>query len=164
MLKIEYLPTDDLVPYVNNSRTHTDSQVKQIAASIQEYGFTNPVLINEKGTIIAGHGRVMAAEFLDLDEVPTITIDNLTPAQLKAYVIADNKLALNASWNEDALQGELQALMDESYDLELLGFDAEELNAIIYGGKDPESPDDFKNIDESDLAHTCPKCGFEFDD
>lgn len=164
MLKIEYLPTDDLVPYVNNSRTHTDSQVKQIAASIQEYGFTNPVLINEKGTIIAGHGRVMAAEFLDLDEVPTITIDNLTPAQLKAYVIADNKLALNASWNEDALQGELQALMDESYDIELLGFDAEELNAFIYGGKDPESPDDFKNIDESDLAHTCPKCGFEFDD
>ena len=98
-LSIEYRNINDLIPYVNNSRTHSDEQVTQIAASIKEFGFTNPILIDEQGGVIAGHGRVMAAKKLGLEQVPTITLAGLSDAQRKAYVIADNKLALNAGWD-----------------------------------------------------------------
>lgn len=131
MLKIEYVATDDLIPYINNSRTHSESQIKQIAASIREFGFTNPILIDEAGTIIAGHGRVMAAQVLDLDEVPTITLDGLSDAQRKAYVIADNKLALNAGWDTEILLAEIDALQDLNFDTQLLGFSADELSEML---------------------------------
>ena len=94
----------DLIPYVNNSRTHSDDQVNQVAASIKEFGFTSPVLIDEQGGLIAGHGRVMAAKKLGLDEVPCITLSGLTEAQKKAYIIADNQLPLNAGWDLDKLK------------------------------------------------------------
>lgn len=131
MLKIEYVATDDLIPYINNSRTHSESQIKQIAASIREFGFTNPILIDEAGTIIAGHGRVMAAQVLDLDEVPTITLGGLSDAQRKAYVIADNKLALNAGWDTEILLAEIDALQDLNFDTQLLGFSADELSEML---------------------------------
>ena len=131
MLKIEYVATDDLIPYINNSRTHSESQIKQIAASIREFGFTNPILIDEAGTIIAGHGRVMAAQVLELDEVPTITLDGLSDAQRKAYVIADNKLALNAGWDTEILLAEIDALQDLNFDTQLLGFSADELSEML---------------------------------
>lgn len=131
MLKIEYVATDDLIPYINNSRTHSESQIKQIAASIREFGFTNPILIDEAGTIIAGHGRVMAAQVLDLDEVPTITLDGLSDAQRKAYVIVDNKLALNAGWDTEILLAEIDALQDLNFDTQLLGFSADELSEML---------------------------------
>jgi ParB-like chromosome segregation protein Spo0J len=131
VLKIEYVATDDLIPYINNSRTHSESQIKQIAASIREFGFTNPVLIDEAGTIIAGHGRVMAAQVLELDEVPTITLDGLSDAQRKAYVIADNKLALNAGWDTEILLAEIDALQDLNFDTQLLGFSADELSEML---------------------------------
>lgn len=123
MLSIEYKSTGELIPYVNNSRTHSEQQVQQVAASIKEFGFTNPLLIDEDGGIIAGHGRLQAAQLLKLDEVPTITLAGLTEAQKKAYVIADNKLALNAGWDDELLKVEIQALSDFDFDLSLLGWD-----------------------------------------
>ena len=123
VLKIESVATDDLIPYINNSRTHSESQIKQIAASIREFGFTNPILIDEVGTVIAGHGRLLAAQFLNLDEVPTITLEGLTEAQRKAYVIADNNIALNSQWDDEKLSVELQRLTELDFDLDLLGFD-----------------------------------------
>ena len=112
-----------LIPYVNNTRTHSDEQVQQIASSIKEFGFTNPVLLDEKNGVIAGHGRIMAAKLLKMDEVPTITLSELTEAQIKAYIITDNKLALNAGWDEDLLQLELQELDELNFDYSKLGFD-----------------------------------------
>lgn len=129
--EIEYVSLDRLTPYARNSRTHSPEQVKQIAASIREFGFTNPVLIDAEGTIIAGHGRVMAAEHLQLETVPCIRLDYLTEAQKRAYVIADNKLALNADWDTEMLKVELDELHGRDYDLSLLGFDAVELEDLM---------------------------------
>jgi ParB-like chromosome segregation protein Spo0J len=130
-LSIEYIPTADLIPYAMNSRTHSDAQVTQIAASIQEFGFTNPILIDDAAGIIAGHGRLMAAKRLNLTEVPTITLEGLTEAQKKAYVIADNKLALNAGWDADVLKLEIESLAEMDLDLALLGFDDIELSKMF---------------------------------
>ena len=140
MLEIEYVATDDLIPYFNNSRTHSESQVKQIAASIREFGFTNPILIDEEETIIAGHGRVMAAEVLSMPTVPCIRLSGLSEAQRKAYVIADNKLALNAGWDIDALSIEINQLADLDFDLDILGFDIQELASILDGEKEGTEP------------------------
>lgn len=140
MLEIEYVATDDLIPYFNNSRTHSESQVKQIAASIREFGFTNPILIDEEQTIIAGHGRVMAAEVLSMSTVPCIRLSGLSEAQRKAYVIADNKLALNAGWDIDALNIEINQLADLDFDLDILGFDIQELASILDGEKEGTEP------------------------
>lgn len=130
-LQIEYIPTADLIPYAMNSRTHSDDQVAQIAASIKEFGFTNPILIDDHETIIAGHGRLMAARKLKLTEVPTITLEGLTEAQKKAYVIADNKLALNAGWDTEALTAELRRLQELEFNLDLIGFDSDELAQLL---------------------------------
>ena len=140
MLEIEYVATDDLIPYFNNSRTHSESQVKQIAASIREFGFTNPILIDEEQTIIAGHGRVMAAEVLSMSTVPCIRLSGLSEAQRKAYVIADNKLALNAGWDIDALSIEINQLADLDFNLDILGFDIQELASILDGEKEGTEP------------------------
>lgn len=126
-MKIEYKSINDLIPYVNNTRTHSEEQVKQIASSIKEFGFTNPILIDEQSGIIAGHGRVMAAKKLNINEVPTIILNNLSEAQKKAYIIADNKIALNAGWDEDLLKLEIEALQDMDFNIDLLGFSEEEL-------------------------------------
>ncbi len=129
-LAIEYKATKDLIPYARNSRTHSEEQVIQIASSIKEFGFTNPVLIDEDGGIIAGHGRVMAAKKLNLAEVPTITLEGLSEAQKKAYIIADNKLALNAGWDEELLRVEFDELKELDFDLTLTGFTLDEINAL----------------------------------
>lgn len=131
MLKVDYLPTADLIPYVNNSRTHSEAQVSQVAASIKEFGFTNPILVDEDGCIIAGHGRLLAAKKLGLDEVPTITLEGLTEAQRKAYIIADNQLALNSGWDLDALKVEVERLTELDFSLELLGFDDGFLDGLL---------------------------------
>jgi len=120
-LQINYKSIENLIPYANNSRTHSDDQINQVASSIKEFGFTNPVLIDEQGGIIAGHGRVMAAKKLGLAEVPTITLEGLTKAQLKAYVIADNQLALNSGWDFDTLNLEVESLTEMGFDVSLLG-------------------------------------------
>lgn len=115
----------DLIPYANNSRTHSEEQVNQVASSIKEFGFTNPVLIDEDGGIIAGHGRIMAANKLGINEVPCIVLKGLTEAQKKAYVIADNQLALNSGWDLDMLRFEVESLQEMDFELDLLGFDGE---------------------------------------
>ena len=161
-MKIEQVKLDALIPYARNSRTHSDAQVAQIAASIKEFGFTNPVLIDETGSIIAGHGRVMAARKLAIADVPSIRLTHLTEAQKKAYVIADNKLALNAGWDDEMLAVELTDLKNMGFDLDLTGFTLDEFQAILPIENYPESsakeidPDDYK------MSDTCPKCGFEF--
>jgi len=129
-MKIQEVAVDKLIPYAKNSRTHSPEQVGQIAASIKEFGFRNPILVDGVG-IIAGHGRLMAAQKLGLDKVPTIDCSDMTESQKKAYIIADNKLALNAGWDNAMLTIEMQELEDEGFDLSLLGFDDKELNALL---------------------------------
>jgi DNA modification methylase len=129
--QIELLLVSSLIPYARNSRTHSDEQVTQIAASIREFGFTNPVLIDANGTIIAGHGRVLAAKKLGLIEVPCLRLGHLTPSQIRAYVIADNKIALNAGWDDEMLKAELLTLQEEGFNTDLTGFSDDELNALL---------------------------------
>jgi DNA modification methylase len=136
--KIDRLSVEKLIPYAKNSRTHSAEQVAQIAASIKEFGFNNPVLIDEDNGIIAGHGRVMAAQKLGLQAVPCIRLAHLSDTQRKAYVIADNRLALNAGWDDQMLTLELQELDGEDFDLSLLGFEADELNALLNPIKETE--------------------------
>ena len=128
----------NLVPYARNSRTHSAEQVAQIAASIREFGFTNPLLIDEQGGIIAGHGRLLAAQKLGFDEVPAITLQGLSDAQKKAYVIADNKLALNAGWDDEMLRVEFMELQEMGFDLELTGFSLDEIASMFGQDGKPE--------------------------
>jgi DNA modification methylase len=128
---VEHWQLDRLILHARNARTHDDDQVAQIAASIVEFGWTNPILVDAEGGVVAGHGRLLAARRLGLDAVPVVVLDHLTPAQRRAYVIADNKLALNAGWNEELLAGELHALNGEGFDLGLTGFTEAELDALM---------------------------------
>ncbi|MFH1183530.1 MAG: ParB/Srx family N-terminal domain-containing protein [Chloroflexota bacterium] len=156
--KIEVLPVSALVPYANNPRTHSQFQVDQLAGSIREFGFTNPVLIDEQGTIIAGHGRVLAAQKLGMLEVPCIRLGYLTAKQRRAYVIADNKLALNAGWDFELLKLELTDLSE--FDL---GFSLDEVLQIT--GFSASEPLELESGDSHKTANgvcVCPKCGFEF--
>ena len=151
-LQITYKPTADLIPYARNSRTHDDAQVAQIAASIKEFGWTNPILLDGSNGIIAGHGRVLAAQKLGETEVPTIELSHMDENQKRAYIIADNKLALNAGWDNEMLALEIADLKDAGYDLGLTGFSADELDAmnpeVIEGLTDedavPDVPDEPK--------------------
>lgn len=128
---VEQIKLAELIPQARNARTHSDAQVAQIAASVREFGFTNPVLIDAQGTIIAGHGRVMAARKLSLETVPCLRLGHLTPEQVRAYVIADNKLALNAGWDEEMLKAELDAILKDGFDVGLTGFSEEELAELL---------------------------------
>jgi DNA modification methylase len=127
---IEFRELDTLIPYVRNSRTHDEAQVSQIAASIKEFGWTNPILIDDQNGVIAGHGRILAARKLGENRVPCIVLKDLTEAQKRAYVIADNKLALNAGWDQNLLRIEIEDLKEAEFDLDLLGFTKEELDAL----------------------------------
>ena len=131
--KIVQWPTAKLVPYARNARTHSDSQVAQIAASIAEFGFTNPILAGSDGVIVAGHGRLAAAHKLGIAKVPVVILDHLTPTQRRALVIADNRIAENAAWDDAMLQVELAALQDDNFDLSLTGFDADALADLLAG-------------------------------
>ena len=130
-MKVEYRPTETLIPYARNSRTHSTEQVAQIAASILEFGWTNPVLVDGDNGIIAGHGRVMAARVLGVDSVPVIELAHLTEAQKRAYIIADNKLAMNAGWDNELLATELVELGDMNFDLSLTGFCQIEIDGLM---------------------------------
>jgi DNA modification methylase len=130
-MEIRQVKVEALIPYAKNSRTHDDAQVAQIAASIKEFGWTNPILVDGEHGIIAGHGRLMAARKLGMTEVPVIELKDLTETQKKAYIIADNRLALNAGWDNNMLTIELNELLEDKFSLELLGFNADELNALL---------------------------------
>lgn len=133
LLAINYRPLQALIPYARNARTHSPQQVAQIAASIREFGWTNPILVDGESGVIAGHGRLLAARQLGLTEVPVIELAHLDDAQRRAYVLADNRLALNAGWDEDLLRLELGELQDLDFDLDLLGFDDDELQTLMAG-------------------------------
>jgi len=155
-IKFKSKKLDELVPYVNNSRTHSEAQIAQIAASIQEFGFTNPVLIGDDNVLIAGHGRVLAARKLRLKEVPCMVISGLTEIQRKALVLADNRLALSAGWDADMLKLEMQALMDDGYNLELTGFDEDEIAKLLDAGgtEGLTDPDAVPELPEEPITKT----------
>ena len=129
--KVEKWKISKLIPYARNARTHSDEQVAQIAASIKEWGWTTPVLVDEQGGIIAGHGRTLAAQKLGMTEVPVMVAKGWSDAKKRAYVLADNKLALNAGWDNEMLALELAELQGLDFDLDLTGFTAEEIEALI---------------------------------
>lgn len=164
--EIKMWNVDQLIPYERNSRKHSSEQIERIARSIEEFGFTNPILVDGTNGIIAGHGRLMAARKLGLSEVPVIQLDHLTEEQKRAYIIADNRLAELSEWDDDILKSELFELQEFGFDLELTGFDDsflipvnEPVKGKDYTGSKEINEDDFKEFD-----HVCPKCGFEFDD
>jgi DNA modification methylase len=129
--RVEHWSLERLIPYARNPRTHSDAQIAQIAASIAEFGFNNPILVDTKAGVIAGHGRLLAARKLQLAEVPVIVLDHLTEAQKRAYILADNQLALNAGWDETLLAAELVALQNEDFNLDLIGFEDEDLARLL---------------------------------
>ena len=140
--QVEQIPVSDLIPYARNARTHSEQQVAQIAGSIQEFGFCNPVLIDGQNSIIAGHGRVLAAGRLKLQTVPCIRLTHLSDAQRRAYILADNRIALNSGWDTEMLANELSDLHADDLDLGLLGFEPDELATMIgLGDDEPELPD-----------------------
>ena len=161
--KYKSIDIDLLIPYARNSRTHSDSQVTKIASSIKEFGFLNPVIVDKDNGIIAGHGRVMAAKKLGLKEVPILLVEHLTEAQKRAYIIADNRLALDAGWDEEMLRVEFAELADDGFNLELTGFELGEITNINLDGESLTNDDDFKEVDIEQMECICPKCGFEFD-
>lgn len=131
MHQVAYRAIAELRPYSGNARTHSKKQIKQIARSIERFGFTNPILVSEEGEIIAGHGRVRAAAELGMSEVPTLVLAHLSASERRAYVLADNKLALNAGWDSEILAIELQALVDDAFDLSVTGFELAEIDFIL---------------------------------
>lgn len=163
--QIEYLEVKSLIPYARNSRTHSDEQVAQVAASIKEFGFTNPVLVDQDGMIIAGHGRTLAAQRLQIKEVPCLRLSHLSEAQKRAYVIADNKLALNAGWDDELLAVELRDLKDSDFDLSLTGFGDDELDIYLSGVDfEPGTEAEQGRLDQLEPKFvTCPYCKNKFD-
>ena len=161
--KYKSIDIDLLIPYARNSRTHSDSQITKIASSIKEFGFLNPVIIDKDNGIIAGHGRVMAAKKLGMKQVPVLLVEHLTEAQKRAYIIADNRLALDAGWDEEMLRVEFAELADDGFNLELTGFELGEITNINLDGESLTNDDDFKEVDIEQMECICPKCGFEFD-
>src|SRR5690606_33852941 len=135
-LAVDFRPAAALIPYARNARTHSEAQVAEIAASIREFGWTNPILVDGENGVIAGHGRLMAARKLGLDTVPVIELAGLSEAQKRAYIIADNRLALNAGWDMDLLGIELCDLEALGFDLSLTGFGEEEIGGLLNQGKE----------------------------
>ncbi len=147
-IEVTYRDVAELIPYINNARTHSDEQIAQVASSIKEFGFTNPILIDNDSGIIAGHGRLLASRLLQLEKVPTISLKGLTDAQKKAYIIADNKLALNSGWDEDLLKLELESLHDMNFNIDLLGFSLDELDSLASFTTEKVEEDLFEDSDK----------------
>ena len=157
MIQIKEKLVSELIPYVKNSRTHSDEQVAQIAASIKEFGWTNPILIDGDNGIIAGHGRLMAARKLGYKAVPTIELKDLSEAQKRAYIIADNKLALKAGWDDEFLKLEINQLNELNFDLTLLGFDEIEL-AKLFDQPEDEQEKELKEQSYNEVFNIIVEC------
>lgn len=157
-LEIVYKPLNMMIVYAKNARTHSPEQVEKIVASIERYGWTNPILLDEGGEVIAGHGRILAAEKIGYDPVPTITLSGLSDAEKKAYRIADNKLPLSAGWDLELLATELNDLLADEFDLSLTGFDSDEIDQMLNVDFAPGSEDDQGKLDELE-EKLCPHCG-----
>jgi len=162
-LAIEFKTPSQLRPYPGNARTHSREQICQIARSIRTFGFTNPILISDEDEIIAGHGRVEAAKLINLERVPTVRLSHLSTAERRAYIIADNKLALNAGWDHELLSIELQALIDLDFDIEITGFSTAEVDIVLEDARassptpEPDTDDDIPPL--PDPASTITRSG-----
>ena len=132
--QMQLVPVEKLIPYVNNARTHSPEQINKLRSSLREFGFINPVIIDKDFNVIAGHGRLLAAKAEGIKEVPCVLVDYLTPAQKKAYIIADNRMAMDAGWDEELLRVEIESLQAESFDISLTGFDEKELSGLFDDG------------------------------
>lgn len=167
--KMQMVEASKLVPYVNNARTHSAAQISKLRASIREFGFINPVIIDGNYGIIAGHGRVVAAQEEGLAEVPCVLVDHLTEAQKKAYILADNRYAQDAGWDEELLRIEIEGLQAEDFDVSLTGFRDDEITDL-FALKDDEPDDPEGNnreygeeeFGDEEFEHECPRCGFRF--
>ncbi|MCI5123148.1 MAG: hypothetical protein D3925_01395 [Candidatus Electrothrix sp. AR5] len=148
-LEIRYIKTGDLLPYARNARTHSDVQVNQIASSIKEFGFNNPILVDGNNQIIAGHGRLLACEKLGITEVPTVCLEHLSETQKRAYILADNQLALKAGWDEELLKLEIQELQGLDFDISIAGFDSEDLAGIF--------PVELQSVEDDNEADIIPE-------
>lgn len=176
-LKIVYKKTKSLIPYAKNSRTHSEAQIEEIAASIAEFDFIDPVSIDPEGVIITGHGSVLAAEKMGLEEVPCIELGHLSDRQKRAYIIAHNKIALKSGWDMEKLSQELSDLALNDFDISLIGFDEQELDELLktdadFLPEDGETAQTEENAEpqtdgktkkaKSKILHTCPNCGQQF--
>ena len=170
-MNIELRGVDEINPDNRNSRIHSDAQIIQLANSIKEFGFTNPIIIDEDNSVLAGHGRLRAAVLAGMSEVPTLKLVGLSDVQKRAYIITDNKIGLNAEWDDELLQSELRELFEKEFDLEALGWNEREMLSFVgdpLEGTDIEK--DFVGAEEitfddiDDFGHRCPRCGFEFND
>ena len=169
-IKVQKIRTDILDENERNTRVHSEEQISQIASSIKEFGFTNPILVDENNTVLAGHGRLAAAKEMELIEVPVIKLENLTEKQKRAYVIADNKLALNSEWNDSLLQMEMRELHNMDFDLSKLGWSENEISSFVGWEleefnieKDFEGAREIGLDDLGTMSNKCPRCGFEYD-
>lgn len=161
--EIKSVPISELIPYVNNARKHSEIQIQQIAASIKEFGFNNPILVDSENGIIAGHGRMEGARLLGLENVPCIEVKHLTEAQKKAFILADNQIATNAGWDYDLLSNEIENLKELDIDLTLIGFSDQELLQINQNYDDVKDIEEFPTVDEKvETKHRCPSCGYEW--
>jgi len=160
---VELVETDTLIPYTNNPKEHPDKQIQKIASSIKNYGWDQPIVVDENNEIIKGHGRLQAAELLDLTEVPIIRREDLTDAEKKASRIADNKTA-ESRWNDDLLATEFEELeFSDGIEIESTGFDTSEIDELLEPD-DMEVPDSFDEVDDEEIEteHECPECGYEW--
>ena len=161
-MRIKNTPIDDLRPYAHNPKTHPEAQIDKIARSIEEFGFLVPILIDGDNSIIAGHGRLLAARKLGLAEIPTICINHLTEAQIRAYRIADNRLTESA-WDIELLESEIAILQDMDFDIDLTGFDDIDIGEMFSDVSDEEPPEEFPEFDENmETVNECPKCGYKW--
>jgi ParB-like chromosome segregation protein Spo0J len=154
---VELWPLERLVPYAKNARTHSDEQIPQIAASIAEFGFNNPVLVDTHAGIIAGHGRVLAARKLSLDKIPVVVLDHLSEIQKRAFIIADNRTSDNAGWDDAILRGELGDLKDSDLDLAVLGFSEDELTALLAEDAPEAGASDDEEATEENIPEAPPE-------
>ena len=145
--EMQLVAVSKLVPYVNNARTHNAQQITKLRSSLREFGFINPVIIDREYNVIAGHGRILAAKEEGIEEVPCVFVDYLTPAQKKAYILADNRMAMDAGWDEELLRVEIEALQAESFDVGLTGFDEKDI-AELFAGEGGDAQDDDFDVDE----------------
>jgi ParB-like chromosome segregation protein Spo0J len=161
-LQIAYRKVSELIPYVNNARLHPENQIASLAGSIREFDFNQPILIDPKDTVIAGHARLMAAKLAGLDEVPTIQISHLDPVRQKAYILADNRIAMDAEWDKDLLRIETMSLKEVGYDLSLTGMNTDDLKRLEVAPLEPVAPEGDGSGSQGGKMIECPSCKHRF--
>lgn len=163
----QLVEVEKLVPYINNARTHSPAQINKLRSSIREFGFISPLVIDRDFNVLVGHGRLEAAKEEEYTKVPCVFADNLTEAQKKAYILADNRMAMDAGWDEELLKIEMEELQAADFDMGLTGFREDEIADLFAVKEDPDDTGSNRELDEGEFAdeefkHECPRCGFKF--